>query len=88
MITVQSKVDPRKRVEIGGYRLDTDGNTPKKAVKLSRSETYLTELMETICKCRKNFVLEQCCNVSFGIVFEQVINWMIMLKQDSRQMEP
>lgn len=50
MQTAINKVDPKKTVEIGGYRLDTDGNSRKKVIRLSRSETYLTDLMETICK--------------------------------------
>lgn len=50
MLSAVNKVDPKKTVEIGGYRLDTNGNAPKKVVKLSKSETYLTDLMETICE--------------------------------------
>lgn len=43
------KVDPRKKVEIGGFRLKLDGDTVGKTVQLAKSETYLTELMENIC---------------------------------------
>lgn len=50
MLSAINKVDPKKTVKIGGYRLDTDGNAPKKIVKLAKSETFLTELMENICK--------------------------------------
>lgn len=50
MLSAINKIDPKKTVEIGGYRLDTDGNAPKKVVKLAKSETFLTELMENICK--------------------------------------
>lgn len=39
-------VDPRKRVEVSGFHM----NQVAKSVQLIRSETYLTELMETICK--------------------------------------
>ncbi|XP_031634090.1 protein seele [Contarinia nasturtii] len=49
MLSTVNKVDPKKTVEIGGYRLDSKGNALKKVVKLSKSETYLTELMENIC---------------------------------------
>lgn len=45
-----AKVDPRKRVEVSGFRMDVDGNNIAKSVQLSKSETYLTELMENICK--------------------------------------
>lgn len=40
------RVDPRKRVEVSGFHM----NQVAKSVQLIRSETYLTELMETICK--------------------------------------
>lgn len=44
------KVDPKKRVEVGGYRIDSAGNSVTRSVQLAKSETYLTELMENICK--------------------------------------
>lgn len=44
------KVDPKKKVEVSGFRLDPDGNSVSKTVQYIRSETYLTELMESICK--------------------------------------
>ena len=50
MITAINAVDPKKTVQIGGYSLDTNGNARKKVVQLSKSETYLTDLMEGICK--------------------------------------
>lgn len=50
MLEVISKVDPKKTVDIGGYHLDVGRNDRKKTVQLSKSETYLTDLMETICK--------------------------------------
>lgn len=51
MLEAISKVDPKKTVEIGGYHLDVGKNDRKKTVQLTKSETYLTDLMETICKC-------------------------------------
>lgn len=44
------KVDPKKKVEVSGFRLDPDGNSVSKTVQYIKSETYLTELMESICK--------------------------------------
>ncbi len=44
------KVNPRKKVEVSGFRMDSDGFSEVKSVQYSRSETYLTELMDTICK--------------------------------------
>lgn len=53
MLYVIGKVDPKRKMEIGGYRLDTAGDANKKGVQLTKSETYLTELMENICKWKK-----------------------------------
>lgn len=47
MLIAITKVDPKRTVEIG-YHLDAGRN--KKTVQLSKSETYLTELMENICE--------------------------------------
>lgn len=49
MQTAIKKMDPRKRVEVSGFHM----NQVAKSVQLIRSETYLTELMETICKYYK-----------------------------------
>ncbi|XP_055612629.1 protein seele-like [Uranotaenia lowii] len=44
------KVDPKKKVEIGDYRLDATGDSKnRKTIQLSKSEIYLTELMESVC---------------------------------------
>jgi len=43
------KVDPRKKVEVSGFRMDSDGFSEVRSVQYSKSETYLTELMDTIC---------------------------------------
>lgn len=43
------KVDPKKKVEVGSFRMNLDGDTVSKTVPLAKSETYLTELMEKIC---------------------------------------
>jgi len=40
------KVDPGKKVEVGGFRLDS---ATSKKIPLAKSEMYLTELMENIC---------------------------------------
>ncbi|XP_063700596.1 protein seele [Culicoides brevitarsis] len=44
-----SKVDPTKKVEVGNFRLDTSGSSTSRKIPLTKSEMYLTELMETIC---------------------------------------
>jgi len=45
-----SKVNSKKKIEVGGFRIDSSGNTISKTVQFSKSEMYLTELMEKICK--------------------------------------
>lgn len=44
-----SKVDPSKKVDVSGFRLDASGNAISKTVPLSKSEMFLTEVMEKIC---------------------------------------
>lgn len=44
-----SKVDPAKKVEVGNFRLDPSGSATSRKISLTKSEMYLTELMETIC---------------------------------------
>lgn len=45
-----SKEDPKKKIETTGFRLDSSGNSVTRLVQFIRSETYLTDLMEKICK--------------------------------------
>lgn len=52
MLSAVAKVDPKKRTNVGGYRMDSDGNSITRSVPYSKSETYLTELMENICKTK------------------------------------
>jgi len=56
IIKAIDKVDPRKRVEVSGFRIDSQGNTITRSVQLSKSETYLTELFETICDTMDDYV--------------------------------
>ncbi|XP_067633902.1 protein seele [Eurosta solidaginis] len=51
-----AKVDPRKKVDVGGFRLDPQGNSITKTVKLVESEMFLTELMEKICDKMEDYV--------------------------------
>ena len=44
-----AKVDPKRTVEISGFRLDATGSSGAKTVQYVKSEMYLTELMEKIC---------------------------------------
>ncbi|XP_058449277.1 protein seele [Malaya genurostris] len=50
MESAVSKVDPKKKIDVGDYRLDATGDSKKKKTILyAKSEMYLTELMETVC---------------------------------------
>lgn len=50
MLLAIAKIDPKKRADVGGYRMDSEGKSVTRTVQYSKSETYLTELMENICK--------------------------------------
>lgn len=44
------KIDPKKKIDVGDYRLDATGDSKKKKTILyAKSEMYLTELMESVC---------------------------------------
>lgn len=49
-------IDPDKTVDIGGYRLDSDGNLKKKTVPQSKSEIHLSELVDDICERMDDYV--------------------------------
>lgn len=48
MNSIIRKVSPRKMVEVSGFRIDSKD---VKRVPLVKSESYLTELMESVCEC-------------------------------------
>jgi len=45
-----AKEDSHKMADVSGFRLDAQGNSISKKVRLVKSEMYLTELMESICE--------------------------------------
>jgi len=45
-----STVDPRKTLQVQGFRVDPTGNQQNKKVKYARSETHLTEVTESLCE--------------------------------------
>lgn len=65
------KVDPRKRVEVSGFRLDPDGKSKTKSIQYSKSETYLTELMDSICKQFFSALHTQSRNEFFNLLKEE-----------------
>lgn len=62
------KIDPKKRADVGGYRMDSAGESLRRTVRYSKSETYLTELMESICmELRLLTTLPAIINVAYNI---------------------
>jgi len=43
------KVDPKKKIETGTFRLNGDGTQNRVIVPYARSESHMTELVDTIC---------------------------------------
>lgn len=50
------RVDPKRTVEVGSYRLDSIGNQQQKTVPYARSEMYLTEVLETVCNKMDDYI--------------------------------
>ncbi|XP_053322641.1 protein canopy homolog 1 [Spea bombifrons] len=44
------KVNPKKTVEVGSFRISPDGTQEKTKVPFAKSEQYLTEVLEQICE--------------------------------------
>jgi len=45
-----SKVDPRKKIETGSFRLDGAGSQTKTLIPYARSQQHLMELVDSVCK--------------------------------------
>ncbi|KAI4887532.1 hypothetical protein NFI96_017102, partial [Prochilodus magdalenae] len=52
-----SQIDPKKTVNIGGFRLNPDGSMTEKTVPLARSETHLSELLDGVCNSMSDYAL-------------------------------
>ncbi|XP_027209151.1 protein seele [Penaeus vannamei] len=50
-----SQVDPRKKIDVGSYRIDADGKQKLSSVKYAGSELHMMELMETVCESMKDY---------------------------------
>ncbi|KAK9539569.1 hypothetical protein VZT92_004668 [Zoarces viviparus] len=50
-----SQVDPKKTVNVGGFRLNPDGTMKDKKVPLARSETHLSELLDGVCNSMSDY---------------------------------
>ncbi|XP_056276809.1 protein canopy-1 [Pseudoliparis swirei] len=52
-----SQVDPKKTINVGGFRLNTDGTMRDRKVPLARSESHLSELVEAVCGSMSDYAL-------------------------------
>lgn len=50
------KIDPSRKVEVGGYRLDPHGNLQQKTVSQAKSEMHLSELADVVCDKMDDYV--------------------------------
>ncbi|XP_041659912.1 protein canopy-1 [Cheilinus undulatus] len=50
-----SQVDPKKIINVGGFRINPDGTMNDKKVPLARSQTHLAELLESVCESMSDY---------------------------------
>ncbi|KAF2897659.1 hypothetical protein ILUMI_08526 [Ignelater luminosus] len=50
------KIDPSRKVEIGGYRLDPEGNLKQRSISEAKSEIHLSELADSICEKMEDYI--------------------------------
>lgn len=49
------KVDPKKTIQTGSYRVDSSGKQSAKSRRYAGSETHMTELLETVCEKMRDY---------------------------------
>lgn len=49
-------IDPDKTVDIGGYRLDADGDYKKKVKPQAKSEIFLSDYVDEVCERMDDYV--------------------------------
>lgn len=54
-----SLVDPKKTINVGGFRLSPDGTMRDRKVPLARSEMHLSELLDGLCERMNDYALYQ-----------------------------
>ncbi|XP_053872992.1 protein canopy homolog 1 isoform X1 [Malaclemys terrapin pileata] len=52
------KVNPKRTVDVGSFRISLDGTQERSKVPLAKSETYLTEVLENICDRMNDYQLQ------------------------------
>ncbi|KAF5307468.1 hypothetical protein FQR65_LT06823 [Abscondita terminalis] len=50
------KIDPARKVDVGGYRIDSRGNSKQKVVSEAKSEVHLSELADKVCDKMDDYV--------------------------------
>ena len=71
-----SKVNPKKKIDVGGARLDRNGNIMSKNIQYIKSETYLTELMEEICEKMEDYAKASTLfNIYHQLKFASYLYW-------------
>ncbi|XP_020366418.1 protein canopy-1 [Rhincodon typus] len=51
------KVDPKKTIQVGSFRISPDGSQKPNEIPYAKSETHLLELFETICSNMDDYAL-------------------------------
>ncbi|XP_069770881.1 protein canopy homolog 1-like isoform X2 [Narcine bancroftii] len=51
------KMDPKKTIQVGSFRISPDGSQKPNEIPYARSETHLLELFETICSNMDDYAL-------------------------------
>ncbi|KAG9476418.1 hypothetical protein GDO78_003132 [Eleutherodactylus coqui] len=51
------KVNPRKTIDVGSFRINPDGTQVQNKVPLVKSEVYLTEVLEGVCEKMDDYSL-------------------------------
>lgn len=49
------EVDPRKKIDVGSYRIGADGKQKLSSVKYAGSELHMMEVMENVCENMKDY---------------------------------
>lgn len=50
------KLDPSLQTDVGGYRLDKEGNLKKKTVSQAKSEIVLSDILDEVCTAMDEYV--------------------------------
>ncbi|KAK3865001.1 hypothetical protein Pcinc_029355 [Petrolisthes cinctipes] len=50
-----NEVDPRKKIDVGSYRIDADGTQKLSSVKYAGSEMHMMDVMESVCGTMKDY---------------------------------